>query len=121
MYLLSVRFVLLFQSLSHALFFATPWTAAHQASLSFTIPWSLGQLTSIESGMPSNHLVRCYPLFLLPSIFPRVRYFSVNKLFTAGGQSGDSLCLRIFSYFLLHVPVFSLKDLLIFLVTLVYW
>ena len=57
---------------------ATPWTAPHQASLSFTDSWSLLKLTSIESVMPSNHLVLCRPLPLLPSIFPSIRVFS-NK------------------------------------------
>ena len=54
--------------------FATPWTAAHQASLSFTISWSLLKLMSIESMMLSNHLILCCPL-LLPSIFPSIRVF----------------------------------------------
>ena len=53
----------------------TPWTAAHQASLFFTISWSLLKLTSIESLMPSNYLIFCHPL-LLPSIFPSIRVFS---------------------------------------------
>ena len=53
----------------------TPWTAAHQASLSFTISWSLFKLMSIEWMMPSNHLILCCPL-LLPSIFPSIRVFS---------------------------------------------
>ena len=53
----------------------TPWTAAHQASLSFTIPWSLLRLMSFESAMPSNHLILCHPLLLLPSIFPSIRAF----------------------------------------------
>ena len=57
-------------------FFATPWTAAHQASLSFTISWSLLKLVSIESVMPSNHLILCHPLLLLPSVFPSIRVFS---------------------------------------------
>ena len=52
------------------------WTAACQASLSFTISWSLFKLMSIESVMPSNHLILCHPLLLLPSIFPRIRVFS---------------------------------------------
>ena len=54
----------------------TPWTAAHQASLSFTISWSLLKLMSIELAMPSNHLILCCPLLLLPSIFPSTRVFS---------------------------------------------
>ena len=63
------------QLLSHVRLFATPWTAAHQASLFFTISQSLLKLMSIESVMPSNHLILCYPLFLLPSIFPSIRVF----------------------------------------------
>ena len=56
--------------------FVTPWTAACQASLSFTISWSLFKLLSIESVMPSNHLFLCHPLFLLPLIFSSIRVFS---------------------------------------------
>ena len=69
-------FVVVFQSLSHVRHFATPWTAARQASLSFTISQSLLKLISIESVMPSNHIVLCHPLLLLPSIFPSIRVFS---------------------------------------------
>ena len=54
----------------------TPWTAAHQASLSMTNSWSLHKLMSIELVMPSNHLILCHPLLLLPSIFPSVRVVS---------------------------------------------
>ena len=54
----------------------TPWTAAHQASLSFTISQSVFKLISIESVMPSNHLILCCPLLLLPSNFPNIRVFS---------------------------------------------
>ena len=54
----------------------TPWTAARQASLSITDSWSLLRLVSIELVMPSNHLILCCPLLLLPSIFPRIRVFS---------------------------------------------
>ena len=64
------------QSLSHVRLFVTPWTAAHQTSLSTTNPQSLLKLMSIKSGMPSNHLILCHPLFLLPSIFPSIRVFS---------------------------------------------
>ena len=67
------------QSLSCGQLFATPWTAARQASLSFTVSRSLLKLMSIESVMPSNHLVLCGPLLLLPSIFPSIRVFS-NEL-----------------------------------------
>ena len=64
------------QFLSHVRLFATPWTAACQASLSFTISWSLLKLMSIESVMPSNHFILCRPLLLLPSVFPSIRVFS---------------------------------------------
>ena len=65
------------QSLSHVRLFATPWTTARKASLSITNSWSLLRLTSIESVMPSNHLILC-PLLLLPSVSPSIRVFS-NK------------------------------------------
>ena len=64
------------QFLSHVWLFLTPWTAASQASLSFTTSCSLLKLTSIESVIPSNHLILCCPLLLLPSIFPSIRVFS---------------------------------------------
>ena len=64
------------QSLSHVRLFATPWTAVRQASLSITNSWSSLSLTSIESVMPSSHLILCRPLLLLPSIFPSIRVFS---------------------------------------------
>jgi len=64
------------QSLSRVHLFATPWTAAHQASLSITSSQSSPKLMSIESMMPSNHLILCRPLLLLPSIFPSIRVFS---------------------------------------------
>ena len=58
----------------------TPWTAAHQAFLSITNPWSLLKLMSIESVMPSNHLILCRPLLLPPSIFPSIRVFSSESI-----------------------------------------
>ena len=64
------------QLLSHVRLFATPWTAARQTSLSITNSWSLLKLMSIESVMPSNHLILCRPLLLLPSVFPSIRVFS---------------------------------------------
>ena len=63
---------------------ATPWTTAHQASLSTTSSWSLLQLMSIESVMPSNHLIFCHPLLLPPSILPSITIFS----------SESALCIR---------------------------
>ena len=67
------------QSLRHVRLIVTPWTAAHQVSLSITNSWSLLKLMSTESVMPSNHLILCHPLLLLPSIFPTIRVFS-NEL-----------------------------------------
>ena len=64
------------QSLSCVRLFATPWTATCQASLSITNSWNLLKLMSIESVMPSNHLILCCPLLLPPSIFPSIRVFS---------------------------------------------
>ena len=64
------------QLLSHVWLFVNPWTAALQASLSITNSWSLLKLISIESVIPSNHLILCCPLLLLPSIFPSIRVFS---------------------------------------------
>ena len=75
------------QSLSHVRLFATPWTATHQASLSITSSRSLLKLMSIESVMPSNHLILCHPLLLPPSIFPSIRVFSNESVLHIGGQS----------------------------------
>ena len=68
------------QSLNHVQLFATPRTAAGQASLSITNSWSLLKLMSIESVMPSNHLILCHPLLLPPSIFPSIRVFSKESI-----------------------------------------
>ena len=67
--------------------FATPRTAALQAFLSITISQGLLKLLSIKSVMPSNHLILCHPLLLLPSVFPNIRVFSNEWLFTSGNQS----------------------------------
>ena len=72
------------QLLSRVQLFATPWTAARQASLSITNSQSLLKLVSIESVMPSNHIILCRPLLLPPSIFPRIRVFS----------NESALCIR---------------------------
>ena len=72
------------QLLSRVRLFATPWMAAHQASLSITNSWNLFKLMFIESVMPSNHLILCHPLLLLPSIFSSVRVFS----------NESALCIR---------------------------
>ena len=75
------------QLFSHVQLFATPWTAAGQASLSITNSQSLPKLMSIKSVMPSSHLILCHPLLLLPSIFPSIRVFPMTQFFTSGGQS----------------------------------
>ena len=72
------------QLLSCVQLLVTPWTTACQAPLSFTISWNLLRIMSIESVVPSNHLIICHPLLLLPSIFPNIRIFS----------SESALCIR---------------------------
>ena len=72
------------QSLSPVRLFVTPWTAARQASLSITNSRNLPKLMSIESVMPSNHLILCCPLLLLPSIFPSIRVFSNDSALHIG-------------------------------------
>ena len=75
-YIFLFVYVVVVRSLSCVLLFATPWTAACQASLSFTISRNLLKLISIESVMPSSHLILCHLLVLLPSVFPSIRVFS---------------------------------------------
>ena len=75
------------QSLSGVQLFVTPWSAAHQASLSITNSRSLLKLMSIESVMPSSHLILCCPHLLLPPIPPSIRVFSMSQIFSWGGQS----------------------------------
>ena len=72
--------IVVVQSLSHVWLFVAPWTAACQASLSITNSQSLLKLMSIESGMPSNHLIFSHPLLLPPSIFPSIRVFSNESI-----------------------------------------
>ena len=74
--------------------FVTPWATAHQASLSCTISHSLLKLMSIESVTPSNYLILCHPLFLLPSIFPTIRVFS----------SESAVCIRWPKYWSFSFP-----------------
>ena len=87
------------QSLSRVQLLVTPWTAARQASLSITNSWSLLKLMSIESVMPSNHLILCHPLLLLPPIFPSIRVFS----------NESALCIRCPKYwsFSFNMTLFS--------------
>ena len=77
---LSIDFISSVQSLSHVWLFVTPRTAAHQPSLSIINSWSLLKLISIESVMPSWHLILCHPLLLPPSIFPSIRVFSTESV-----------------------------------------
>ena len=80
-----------FSSASHIQLFATPWTAVCQASLSITNSQSLLKLMSIKSVMPSNHLIFCRPLLLLPSIFPSIRVFSNESVL-------HIMCLKYWSF-----------------------
>ena len=92
------------QSLSCVSFFVTPWTAACQASMSFTISRSLFKLMSIELMMSSNHLILCHPLLFLPSIFPSTRVFS----------SKFTLSFRWPEYWIFSISPFSECSQLIF-------
>ena len=85
------------QSLSHVRLFATPWTAARQASLSNINSWSPPKPTSIELVMPSNHLILCRPLLLLPSIFPSIRVFS----------NESALCIRCPKYWSFSISTYN--------------
>ena len=75
-----MNFVIVVQPLSHVQLFVTPWTAARQDSLSFTISQSLLKLMFVESVMAFNHLISCHPFLLLPSIFPGIRVFSSESI-----------------------------------------
>ena len=86
-YLMSSIQVSSVQSLSHVRLFVTPWAEAFQASLSLTNSQSLLKLMSFESVMPSNHLILCRPLLLLPLIFPSIKVFSNDSVLHIGGQS----------------------------------
>ena len=88
------------QLLSHVWLFETPWTATRQASLSITNSQSLPKLMSIESVMPSNHLILHYPLLLMPSIFPNIRVFS-NK---------SALCIRWPKYWSFSFSISASKE-----------
>ena len=75
-----IHLLVVVKSLSNVRLFATPWTVAHQAPLSFTISQRLLRFMSTKSVMPSNHLILCHPLLLLPSIFPSIRVFSKESV-----------------------------------------
>ena len=109
-YMIDILFVV--QLLSRVWFFVTPCTAAHWAFLSFTISQSFLKLMSIELVTPSNRLILCRPLLLLPSIFPSIRVFPVSQLFASGGQrigaspSASVLPLNIQGWFALGLTSF---------------
>ena len=86
--LVKTKYLSSVESLGRVRLFATPWTAAHQSSLSFIISYSLLRLISIESMMPSNQFILYHPLLLLPSIFSSIRVFS----------SESALCIRWTKY-----------------------
>ena len=108
-YLTLINYVVVVQLLSHVQLFATPRTAACQASLSFTISWGLLKLMSIESVMLSNHLILCHPLLILPSIFPSIRvifnesflpirwpkYWSFSLSISPSNEYSGVICFRI--------------------------
>ena len=84
------------QSLSHVQLFATPWTVACQASLSITNSRSLLRLMSIELVMPSNHLILCHPLLILPSIFPSIKVFSSESVLRIRWPSIDIYLIELY-------------------------
>ena len=118
------KLLFIVQSLSHNLHFATPWTAAHQASMPFTISWNLFKLISIELVMPSNHLILCHPLLLLPSIFPSTgvpfnklafcirwsKYLSFSFSISASSEYSGLISLKI-DWFDLLAVLETLKNL----------
>ena len=89
--------IVIVQSFSHVGLFVTPWTAACQASLSFTISWSLLKLMSIKLVMPSNHLILCLPFSSCLQSFPASGSFLMSQLFVSGGQSigGEELVMMV--------------------------
>ena len=98
-----ISFITVVQSLSLVQLFSIPWTAAHQASLSFTVSQSLFKLMSIESMMPSRHLILCCPLLLLSSIFPSILY-TLKKI-----KLGSHFSILLFSLLLNQEPLPPLK------------
>ena len=94
------------QSPSCVRLFMTPWTAAYQASRSLTISWSLPKFMSIESVMPSNHLILCHPL-LLPSVFPSIRVFSNESVLCIGWPEYWSFSFSISPSKLLVYDIFN--------------
>ena len=94
--------------------FATPWTAALQASLSITNSWSLLRLMSIESVMPSKHLIICHPLLILPLIFPSIRVFSNESVLCIRWSNNWSFSFSI-------SPSSEYSGLISFMIGLISW
>ena len=101
--------IVVVQLLSRVWLFVTPWMAICQASLSFIISWSLLKLMSIESMMPSNHLILCHPLLLLPLIFPRIRVFSNESSLFPASESFSMSHSKCSVYNLFPHGVYSLE------------
>ena len=119
-----IMVTLVVQLLIHVQLLVTPWSIARQASLSFTISWSPFKFVSIESVMPSNHLILCHPLLLLPSVSPSIRvflmsahcirwpkYWSVIFSISPSNEYSGMICFRI-DWFDLFVVQETLKSLL---------
>ena len=112
-YIYQYLIIVVVQSLSHVLLFATPWTAACQAFLSFTISWSLLRLMSIELVMPSNHLILCHPDL---QSFLASGSFAVSQLSTAGvwsigaSASASVLLMNIQDWFMVRLTCFILHS-----------
>ena len=99
------------QLLSHVRLFVTPWIAACQASLSITNSQSLLKLMSIESVMPSNYLIFCHPLLLLPSVFPSIRVFSKESVICIRWPKYCIICIQKKMYYILCIQIFVYKVL----------
>ena len=118
----STTFKTIIQLLSHVRLFVTPWTAARQASLSFTVSQSLLKLMSIDLVRPSNHVILCHHLLLLPSVFPSLRVFSTELAFHIRWPKYWSYAKLYIIYSLLQFLkalhlIFYFYDFLLFLLT----
>ena len=125
---LLISTVVVVHLLSHVWLFATPWTAASQDSLSFIISWSLLRFMSIESVMPSNHVILCHCLLLLPSVFLSIvvfshelahgirwpKYWSFNFNSSPSSEYSELISFRIINWFDLLTVQETLKSLLYF-------
>ena len=111
-------FLFVVQSLSHVRLFVTPWTAAHQASLSFTISWSLLKFMSTESMMPSNHLILCHHLSPCPQYFFNGRQYIISFRFVFLHHTEKPVIQAVRSPFLQHWMPYSISDRLYYSIIL---